>query len=55
VLTVGEDEWFARRGGIVQLRLDADRVGFEIDTAAASAAGLRISAQLLRLARPSDR
>lgn len=44
VLTVGE-------GGMVNFYLDQDQIRFEIRPEAAKAAGLRLSAQLLHLAR----
>lgn len=50
VLTVGEDVDFARRGGIIQFVLRDNKVRFEINLRAATAARLRMSAKLLRLA-----
>jgi hypothetical protein len=50
VLTVSDADGFLDEGGVVQLRLIANRVRFNIDAAAAERAGLRLSAQLLRLA-----
>jgi hypothetical protein len=52
VLTVGDTPGFAELGVIVTLRMEAGRVRFQIDRAAAEAAGLSVSAQLLRLADP---
>ena len=52
VLTVGESEGFAERGGMIGFRLTRDgRVGFEINARRAEQAGLRMSSQLLKLAR----
>jgi hypothetical protein len=50
VLTVGDRPGFLDAGGIVELRLVDGRVRFEISAASAERAGLRLSAQLLRLA-----
>jgi len=50
VLTVGESPQFAARGGIINFTIEGDRVRFEINQAAGERAGLRISAQLLKLA-----
>jgi hypothetical protein len=51
VLTVGETANFATAGGIVNFKLDAGKVGLEINVRAAERARLRISAKLLSLAR----
>ncbi len=50
VLTVGEDEAFARAGGIISFVVRQSRVRFQIDRAAAARSGLSISSQLLELA-----
>jgi hypothetical protein len=50
VLTVSDAPHFLDEGGIIQLRVVDRRVRFEIDSAAASRANLRLSSQLLRLA-----
>jgi hypothetical protein len=50
VVTVGESEAFARAGGIIRFMLDQDKVRFEINIEPAERAGLRISAQLQKLA-----
>jgi hypothetical protein len=52
VLTVGETDKFAMSGGIIKLVREADKVHFEINAAAAEQQGLKISAQLLKLAKP---
>lgn len=51
VLTVGETDGFARRGGIINLFLQDNKVRFEINTDAANRSGLKISSQLLSLAK----
>jgi hypothetical protein len=51
VLTVGETEAFAAKGGMVAFVKDGDRVRFDINRAEADRAGLTISSRLLRLAR----
>jgi len=50
VLTVGESDQFLKAGGIIALKIVDRRVRFEVNTANAQKAGLRISAQLLNLA-----
>jgi hypothetical protein len=50
VLTVGEREDFARRGGLVRLIVGPDGIGFEIDAESARRAGLAIGSELLELA-----
>ncbi len=49
-LTVGEDEHFAERGGVIGFRTQRDRVRLEVNLGAAERAGFRISAELLKLA-----
>jgi len=51
VLTVGDMPGFAGHGGIVNFIMRDRKVGFEINPAAADKAGLKISSQLLRLAK----
>ena len=51
VLTVGESPQFVASGGIINFTIEGDRVRFEINQAAGERAGLRISAQLLKLAK----
>lgn len=51
VLTVGEPTAFSEKGGIVTFLLDGDRLAFEIDMDEAERAGLKVSAQLQKLAR----
>jgi hypothetical protein len=50
-LTVGEMDHFAERGGVIRFRMDGDRVRLEINPSAAARAQLKISAELLKLAR----
>ena len=50
VLTVGEDEPFARNGGIISFVLRNGNVRLDIDLAAAKKAGLTISSRLLAVA-----
>lgn len=51
VLTVGDGEGFAERGVIINFYMENRKVRFEINLDAASRAGLKISSQLLKLAR----
>lgn len=50
VLTVGEADPFTRGGGVITFQERGGRLGFEINMAAAERAGLKISAQLQKLA-----
>ena len=50
ILTVGENEEFARDGGMIGLVRDADQIQIRINLQAAQAAGLKISSRLLNLA-----
>ncbi len=50
VLTIGEQRGFAEAGGVINFKTDRKRVSFEINTECADAAGIRLSAQLLKLA-----
>lgn len=51
VLTLGDSEGYAGRGVMVNFYLEENRVRFEINPAAASRVGFKISSQLLKLAR----
>lgn len=51
VLTVGDDPHFLEAGGIVSFYLEDGKVRFEIQANTAKAAGLRVSAQLLKLGK----
>jgi hypothetical protein len=50
VVTVGESQAFASDGGAINFILEGDKVRFEINLGAADHAGVKISAQLLKLA-----
>jgi hypothetical protein len=50
ILTVGESEFFASLGGVVTFVVQDDKVRFEVNASSADHAGLKISAQLLKLA-----
>lgn len=52
VLTVGESDRFSALGGIIDFVVVESRVRFEINRAAAEAAGLKLRAQLQKLATP---
>ena len=51
VLTVGESDAFWRAGGMLRFVVDGQRVRFDANAKAAGAAGLRLSARLLQVAR----
>lgn len=51
VLTVGESEGFAQRGGVIRFMREEQKLRFAVNPGAAERAGLGISSQLLRLAR----
>jgi hypothetical protein len=51
VLTLGDTEGYGQRGVMVNFYLEQNRVRFEINPAATSRAGFKISSQLLKLAR----
>jgi hypothetical protein len=53
-LTVGDMDGFAERGGVIGFRLEGNRVRLDVSLAAAERARLKISSQLLRLARIID-
>jgi hypothetical protein len=55
VLTVGEMSRFAERGGVVQFKTEGNRVRLEINVGAAERARLKISSELLKLARIVDK
>jgi hypothetical protein len=52
VLTVGESERFAERGGMVGFLMEGQKVRFQINAKAAAEAGLQISSKLLQLSAP---
>lgn len=51
-LTVGESAHFTQMGGMINFTIVDSKVRFEINQGAAERAGLKISSQLLKLARP---
>ena len=51
ILTIGEIPGFAKRGGVINLVLEDNKVHFEVNVEAAKAADLTISSRLLALAR----
>ena len=51
VLTIGEHPGFAGLGGMIGFYKEENKIRFEINRTRAMAAGLRLSASLLRLAR----
>ena len=51
MLTVADQDGFCEAGGMINLISIKNRVGFEVNVGAASRAKLRISSQLLKLAR----
>jgi hypothetical protein len=54
ILTVGEADQFAERGGVVRLRTEKNRVRLDINLGVAERARLKISSELLKLARIVD-
>ena len=52
VLTVGETEGFASKGGIINFVMEGENVRYEVNTAAAGRNGLMIGSQVLRRAKP---
>jgi hypothetical protein len=57
VVTVGEDPDFLKRGGIINLRPDADggKISLQVSLKNARAQGIKISTPLLRIAEVVDR
>lgn len=51
LLTIGETEQFSQHGGMIVFLLEGDKVRFDINAGAAEQAGLKISAQLQKLAK----
>ncbi len=51
ILTVGESEQFARQGGVINFLMEGYKIRFDIDMLGAERAGLKVSAQLQKLAR----
>ena len=55
ILTVGDVDDFARRGGMLGLVLEGNRILFDANVAALSESGVGISARVLKLARYVER
>jgi hypothetical protein len=55
LLTVGEGADFIESGGVISLVVDEGKVRFDVSTEAAEAADLKVSSQLLKLARTVKR
>lgn len=51
MLTIGDTQGFAQRGAMVNFFLENGKIRFEINPEASRRAGLKISSQLLKLAR----
>jgi hypothetical protein len=51
VLTVGDLEEMARRGAVIAFRRDRNKIRFDINPRRAEGNGLKVSSQLLRVAR----
>jgi hypothetical protein len=51
VLSIGEGEDFAARGGVIALVIEERKVRFDVDMHAARAASLKVSSKLLALTR----
>ena len=51
VLTVADIPDFVKQGGMIQFVLDGNTVKFEINLAASRRAGLKLSSELLKVAR----
>ncbi|HEX3989426.1 MAG TPA: YfiR family protein, partial [Verrucomicrobiae bacterium] len=50
ILTVGDTDGFAKRGGMIRFVTEKNKIRFRINVEAAKAANLTISSKLLRLA-----
>jgi hypothetical protein len=50
VLTVSDIPQFSRRGGMIQLVMDGNRIHFEVNLTATQRAGLTLSSELLKVA-----
>jgi hypothetical protein len=51
VLTIGESELFCKQGGVINFLLEGEKIRFEINIDQAEASGLKVSAQLQKLAK----
>lgn len=54
VLTVGEMSEFTRRGGMIRLKIQDNKVRFEVNSTAAGQAGLRVSSKLMALSKGAN-
>lgn len=54
VLTISDTEGFAERGVILNMYIENEKLGFEINKPAVTRSGLKVSFKLLRLARIID-
>jgi len=54
VLTIGDSEAFADAGGMVNLLLLDNRIQFDVNMPAVNRSGVRLSSQLLKLARSTS-
>jgi len=50
VLTISDQAGFVQAGGMIGLRMDDNRVRFDVNLLAAQRAGLTLSSQMLKLA-----
>lgn len=51
VLTVSDMDGFAKSGGMIEMVMDKGRLGFDVNNQQVRKQGIRISAQMLKLAR----
>lgn len=51
VLTVSDLDGFAKSGGMIEMAMDKGRLGFDVNNQQVRKQGLKISAQMLKLAR----
>ena len=54
-LAIGESDDFLTRGGMVRLLVEEGKVRFDVSTRATDTVGLKVSSQLLKLAREVER
>jgi hypothetical protein len=54
-LAIGESEDFLARGGMIRLLVEDGKVRFDVNTKATDTVGLKVSSQLLKLARDVER
>jgi hypothetical protein len=51
ILTVGESDGFATEGGVINFKLDGDKIRIQVNLEAANQEGLRLSSRLLSLSQ----